>query len=1779
MGWTGRRTESDYTATNGTLTFLANETSKTIAVEVLDDSDVEGDETFLVRLSSPRNATLRDGEGEATIEGDDGTELPTLAIDDVAVNEDAGSAVFSVTLSEQSAETVTVGYGTLDGTAEAESDYTATNGTLTFLANETSKTIAVEVLDDSDVEGDETFLVRLSSPRNATLRDGEGTATIEGDDGTELPTLAIDDVAVNEDAGSAVFSVTLSEQSAETVTVGYGTLDGTAEAESDYTATNGTLTFLANETSKTIAVEVLDDSDVEGDETFLVRLSSPRNATLRDGEGEATIEGDDGTELPTLAIDDVAVNEDAGSAVFSVTLSEQSAETVTVGYGTLDGTAEAESDYTATNGTLTFLANETSKTIAVAVLDDSDVEGDETFLVRLSSPRNATLRDGEGEATIEGDDGTELPTLAIDDVAVNEDAGSAVFSVTLSEQSAETVTVRYTTLDGTAEAESDYTATNGTLTFLANETGKTIAVAVLDDSDVEGDETFLVRLSSPRNATLRDGEGTATIAANDGGAPSLPTLSIDDVEVSEDAGSAVFRVTLSGQSSATVTVGYATLDGTAEAGSDYTATNGTLTFEPGETRKIISVPVLDDSDVEGAETFTGRLSDPRNATLGDPEATATIRDDDGDEPLPPYGLPELAIHDVTVAEDAGNAVFRVSLSHESDGAVTLEYATSDWTATAGSDYTAASGTLTFEPGQRRQIISVPVLDDSAEEGDETFTVRLSDARNATLGDPEATATIRDDDGDGPLPPSGLPELAIDDVTVAEDAGNAVFKVSLSHESDEAVSVAYATSDWTASAGSDYTAASGTLTFEPGETRQIISVPVLDDSEEEEDETFTASLSNPRNATLADAEGTATIRDDDGDGPLPPSRLPELAIHDVTVAEDAGNAVFRVSLSHESDEAVTLEYATSDWTASAGSDYTAASGTLTFEPGQRRQIISVPVLDDSEEEEDETFTASLSNPRNATLADAEGTATIRDDDGDGPLPPSRLPELAIHDVTVAEDAGNAVFRVSLSHESDEAVTLEYATSDWTASAGSDYTAASGTLTFEPGQRRQIISVPVLDDSEEEEDETFTASLSNPRNATLADAEGTATIRDDDGDGPLPPSRLPELAIHDVTVAEDAGNAVFRVSLSHESDEAVTLEYATSDWTASAGSDYTAASGTLTFEPGETRQIISVPVLDDSAEEGDETFTASLSNPRNATLADAEGTATIRDDDGDGPLPPSGLPELAIHDVTVAEDAGNAVFRVSLSHESDEAVTVAYATSDWTATAGSDYTTASGRLTFEPRETLTTIAVQMVDDDEEEGDEVFTVRLSDARNATLADREGTATITDDDQSAQEPGDEVPPEWLEHFGRTAASHVVDALDERMRCARDRRSVEAASGDSSLRWRCTRYPNGVAPDGSSFHVSSTAQQDEPGWSFWGRGSFSRFDIEGETGPVLGGGVGSATFGADLAAGRVLLGIALSHSRGGGTVTLDDVAEQVASSLTGLYPYLRLGVNERLSLWGTVGLGAGTLTLTMKDDQPLETGITMRMAAAGGLAQILSPTEENRLSVSIKADGLLVAVDANASTSFAAASVEASRLRLVLEGAYELTLGDGQWIAPFVDIGGRLDGGGAATGLGMEVGGGLRYAHPAQHLTAEIHTRALPVHASDGFRRWSLSGSLRYDPNANSELGPYFTLSSSRGLEEDGRHASWGIETLADPLQVGGAAPGWDIDTELGYGVSVLGGSATGTPWAGVSVAEGTPEYRLGYRLAFGSDLRVGLAGTLRDNATDTEPPDYQVTLRLSTH
>src|SRR5262249_25626487 len=258
--------------------------------------------------------------------------------------------------------------------------------------------------------------------------------------------------------------------------------------------------------------------------------------------------------------------------------------------------------------------------------------------------------------------------------------------------------------------------------------------------------------------------------------------------------------------------------------------------------------------------------------------------------------------------------------------------------------------------------------------------------------------------------------------------------------------------------------------------------------------------------------------------------------------------------------------------------------------------------------------------------------------------------------------SAVFTVALSAASTLPVTVSYATADGTATAGGDYQSASGTLTFAPGETNKTISVSAIGDTIDEPDETFSVNLLAPTNAVLGNSQGIGTILDDDA----PP---PTLAINDASVSEgNSGtvNAVFTVSLSAPSTVAVTVNFATANSTATAGSDYQAQSGTLTFAPGETSKTVTIAVNGDRLGEGDERFTAGLSGATNATIADGLGEGTILDDE----------PRISINDVTKREGGrGHTTlftFTVTLSAAYDQAVTMSFRTVDGAATTSdNDY----------------------------------------------------------------------------------------------------------------------------------------------------------------------------------------------------------------------------------------------------------------------------------------------------------------------------------------------------------------------------------------------------------------------------------------------------------------------------------------------------------------------------
>jgi hypothetical protein len=486
----------------------------------------------------------------------------------------------------------------------------------------------------------------------------------------------------------------------------------------------------------------------------------------------------------------------------------------------------------------------------------------------------------------------------------------------------------------------------------------------------------------PDAATANSSAGTVSVLLNDATWPALdaPSIEIADAlavtEGNTGTTSANFTVSLSAAYGQTVTVHYATADGSATlAGGDYQAASGTLIFNPGEPlTQTVTVLVNGDRNYEYSESFLLLLSDPTNAFVADATGVGAIIDDEPFISIEPY---------VSLAE--GNTgttpfTFIVTLSAAYDAPVTVDYATADLTpdeeywygpsATAGVDYAATAATLTIPAGQTSGLITVPVTGDRVGEYDELFFVRLSNPTSAQLDyySSQAFGTIINDE----------PYVSIDGggTVVEGNSGtkSVTFTVTLSAASDAPVTVSYATADGTATlAGADYQTKIDTVTFGIGQTSQTITVLVNGDRVGEYDEYFYVNLTGATGALVSNSTGYASIQDDE----------PRLSINSVSITE--GNSgtklmTFTVTLSAIYDQAVTVNYATHDSSATAGSDYVATSGTLTFAAGQKTKTFTVTIKGDKQKEATESFYVLLSGvSSNATVSNAYGWGTILNDE--------------------------------------------------------------------------------------------------------------------------------------------------------------------------------------------------------------------------------------------------------------------------------------------------------------------------------------------------------------------------------------------------------------------------------------------------------------------------------------------------------------------------------------------------------------------------------------------------------------------------------------------------------------------------------------------------------------------------------------------------------------------------------------------------------------------------------
>ena len=686
--------------------------------------------------------------------------------------------------------------------------------------------------------------------------------------------------SVPENAGTFNVTVLRTGNTSTAATVAYSD-SGTGTAAgggTDYSVTGGTLSFAKGETSKSFPVTIVDNDTANApNKTIVLRLSnaSPAGSQIKTTTTALTIIDNEGPGTLDFSSGSYTVLEGAGAATVTVNRAGASNLKLSVDYATqaaVGNPATATSDYTPISParTLTFNPGEMSKTFQVAIADDSTAEGPENVALLLSNPKNLTNPaavpqvgpNSPAELAINDDDASTF-AFSSSNYTVREDAGPATITVKRSGATNLPASVTYATVPGGTASNADYTPVSGTLAFAAGEMTKTFDVAITNDGTAEANETV--------NLTLAIGGSTVatsllSIVDNDNTKASVQ-LASPVYEVDESDGMATVTVTLSHTVDADVTVAYATADGSATGGADYGDTSGTLTFlgnvntgGAGQTSKTIQIPILQDGDAEDPETLTLALSNALPGTssvLGAPLSTMiTIADDD------PPGAIDFKSLSYDVNETGSVAVVTVQRVGGAGGAVSVDYQTSDGSATAGDDYTTTGGTLSWGAGDRAdKTFLVPIKWDGRAEGTEAVSLTLANIGGGADAGPNSAAVIRiaDDGASGPL------ALTANAYRTGEADGVVTIDVKRSGGSlGGPVTVDYATSDGTATAGEDYDAVAGTLTFAAGEAAKSVAIQVTSDTAQEDDETLQLKLSNATGgANLGSPAGaTVTIADDD-----------------------------------------------------------------------------------------------------------------------------------------------------------------------------------------------------------------------------------------------------------------------------------------------------------------------------------------------------------------------------------------------------------------------------------------------------------------------------------------------------------------------------------------------------------------------------------------------------------------------------------------------------------------------------------------------------------------------------------------------------------------------------------------------------------------------------------------------------------------------------------------------------------------------------------------------------
>ena len=963
-------------------------------------------------------------------------------------------------------------------------------------------------------------------------------------------------------------------------------------------------------------------------------------------------------------------------------------------------------------------------------------------------------------------------------------------------------------------------------------------------------------------------------------------------------------------------------------------------------------------------------------------------------------------------------------------------------------------------------------------------------------------------------------------------------------------------------------------------------------------------------------------------------LPGSGGHDLVIPE-GGSATFGVRLSAQPTTNVTVNlgkivaqpldatpdefYASTD----AVNAVTVSPTTLTFTPTNYSTLQTVTVTgvaDDDNDHEHVIVSAQIAGGGYL----ANGVYVTVTDDG-GAVQVGVQP--AIGREAGNGQASNVPVTVWLSRASTAPVTVSYGTENGTATAGSDYTAVSGTLTFAAGETRKTVQVPILDDNVEDSGEIFWFVLSNPQGASLEPdyTRARVEIRNDE-------AHLDGLTVEGAASIDGPFTALDMGGFAAETtDYAVTVPHGTTharltpttadeDLTLSAGSGTELtrvrsgeAGPVVALEVGENVLVVKVVAGTDV----EETYrvTVTRQQPTGTTTTDTTTTSS-----SDGPSPtgsgPDGetllvafgeiaqtLPEVSIERVgaSTINEGEAARFRVSRTGSTTAPLDVNLEVRENQA-EGQDFLALGNEgnktLTIPAGQRSTPYTVPTEEDNRDERDGAITATVTAGTGYTVNDNmaEAEVRVQDNDAPVAAPPREENRSWHVRFGRSVSQQVVDALQQRFStttttpsglqltvAGEDLTSDTPLEENHVLLSRLLGFESVSSQElaqGSSFSFSPEGAG--PRLSFWGKGAFSSFNGIEES-ITLTGDVTTALVGAEWSHERWQAGAALSHSWGNGSYQGegDGADGRISSTLTGVFPYGRYALTPRLGLWATAGYGWGNITLNPDGDAPEYNPATTLALGALGMDGLLLDGGREGITLTTTADVLLLKTTSEAVEGLESSEGNITRLRLGLEASRAFPLSNGAALSPSLEVGLRQDSGDAETGFGMDLGAGLSWNDPERGITATVKGRTLLSHGAEDFQDQGLALSFSWQPTP-SNRGASLSLSHAVGLPAEGGMAALlnptAIEVVDEPH-----SSGERFEARLAYGFPFYNDRLTLSPSVATALSATSRSYSLLWSLSpydehlVGEPWQLSLEGERREDLSSSPTVDHSLKLRFA--